>query len=342
MTNTLISAVVPVYNVEHYLDNCIESLLAQTYDSIEIILVNDGSTDNSGQYCDRYSNKYPDKIKVIHKNNQGLNYARRDGFIASNGELITFIDSDDRISKNFIQVLKNKLDKYNADMAATGFVSFSSDAGLEFSGDVAVNDQYESDKKTLLNWLIIGGAPWNECMYVMTAWGKLYRRDVIKKIDWDFSNYRANEDEFWTLQAFDYSENGIVFTDSKLYGYRENLNSITRKTYVNEYNGQSMDKFEFIGHLYEKSIDYLGKEYDSVLVRRLSSNIVDFVDIYIDRKYMNLNNVISCQRLINRHASIILNNQPSPEIERKIKRMVRFGVVGYMAWRYAAKHRLSN
>lgn len=337
MNPGLVSVVVPVYNVQHYLGDCIESILRQTYSNIEVVLVNDGSKDNSGEICDQYVAQYPDKIKVVHKSNEGLNYARRDGFLASSGELVTFVDSDDVVTSNFIELLKSKLDKYNADIAATGFFSFGGSDEPELSGPAEVSDKFEADRNTLMSWLIEGGAPWNENMYVMTAWGKLYRREIVEGIDWSFSNYRANEDEFWSLQAFSYLKSGMVFTDSKLYGYRENQDSITRKVYRNEYNGQPMDKFEFIGHLYEKSLAYLGADYVTPLARRLGLNVVDFTDMYIDRRDMTLGDVISSQKIINKYARLILSNQPTARVAKKIKRMRRSGVLSYTIYRRLKK-----
>lgn len=337
MINQIVSIIVPVYNVQQYLGDCVNSLLNQSYVHTEIILVNDGSTDDSGEICDKYAKEYPHKIKVVHKNNEGLNYARRDGFLASSGELVTFVDSDDVISSNFIDVLKSRIDKYEADVAVTGFFSFDNDADVNLSAVTEIEDNFEDNKNILMGWLIEGGAPWGENMYIMTAWGKLYRREVVGKIDWNFSNYRANEDEFWSLQAFNYTQRGMVITKSKLYGYRQNQDSITRKIYKNEYNDQSMDKFVFIGHLYEKSLDFLGLNYNIPLVRRLGINTVDFIDIYTDKGDMNFNNMISAQKIITRYARLILSNQPSARVAKKIKRMRRLGVIGYVIHRRSKK-----
>lgn len=325
-----VSVIVPVYNVRQYLDDCMESLISQTYADIEIVLVNDGSTDGSGEICDRYVEAYVDKIKVIHKQNEGLNYARRDGFLASNGGYIVFVDSDDVIAGRFIEVLKNILDERRADIAVSGYCQFEDVDALDFNEFYKASTHFEKNKNTTLSWLIEGDAPWNENIYLMTAWGKLYRRGVIERIDWNFSNYRANEDEFWMLQVFNSADSGVVMTDSRLYGYRQNQQSITRKNYINEYEGRHMNKFEFIGHLYEKSLIYLGPDFSTSLVCRLGSNIVDFVDIYTDRRSMGMKNIIDAQILLRKYASLILKNQPSDRVAKKIKQMRRLGILGYV------------
>ena len=108
--NDLISIVVPVYNVENYLDKCIETIVKQTYKNIEIILVDDGSKDNSGSKCDEWKNK-DKRIKVIHKVNGGLSSARNAGIEVAAGKYINFIDSDDYIDLRMIEILYNTIDK---------------------------------------------------------------------------------------------------------------------------------------------------------------------------------------------------------------------------------------
>lgn len=115
MTNSLISIIVPVYNVEKYLPKCLNSIINQTYKNIEIILIDDGSTDKSSCICDEYRLK-DDRIKVIHQSNRGVSFARRVGFIKSKGNMIIFIDSDDYISEMMIEVMYNTMISENADI----------------------------------------------------------------------------------------------------------------------------------------------------------------------------------------------------------------------------------
>ena len=112
----LISVIIPVYNVEQYLRQCVDSVLAQTYQNIEIILVDDGSTDSSGDICNQYKNT-DKRINIVHQKNAGLSEARNKGFDISNGKFITFIDSDDWIAPNFIECLVCEINKANADFA---------------------------------------------------------------------------------------------------------------------------------------------------------------------------------------------------------------------------------
>lgn len=118
--NDLISIIVPVYNVEKYLNKCIDSIINQTYKNIEIILVDDGSTDNSGKICDEYLLR-DSRIKVIHKNNGGLSSARNEGINISSGEYIGFVDSDDWVEPNMYEEMYKKILYSNADIVDCGY-----------------------------------------------------------------------------------------------------------------------------------------------------------------------------------------------------------------------------
>ena len=115
-----VSVVIPVYNVEKYLVQCLDSVVAQDYKDIEVILVDDGSTDSSGLICDEYAKKYQ-FIDVIHKKNGGLGYARNTGIERAKGDYITFIDSDDIVGKQMITNLINQIDRNGADTVVGGF-----------------------------------------------------------------------------------------------------------------------------------------------------------------------------------------------------------------------------
>ena len=121
----LISIVIPIYNVEQYLENCINSVLKQTYSNIEIILVDDGSPDNCGKICDLYKKK-DCRIKVVHKQNGGLSDARNCGILNSTGKYVTFIDSDDDITQDYIEYLYNLIKKYKTKMSICSFNTVTS------------------------------------------------------------------------------------------------------------------------------------------------------------------------------------------------------------------------
>lgn len=130
MENTLVSIVIPVYNVEKYLKKCIESVLNQTYKNIQIILVNDGSTDNSPALCDEYKQMY-DKVEVIHKSNGGLPDARNAGLKRAKGEYVGFIDSDDWIEPNMVEHLLHNIIEYDADISSVELQKVQEETELE-------------------------------------------------------------------------------------------------------------------------------------------------------------------------------------------------------------------
>ncbi|MFA6343015.1 MAG: glycosyltransferase family 2 protein, partial [Fibrobacteraceae bacterium] len=121
--NPLISVIIPVYNGESYLRQCIESIQGQTYAPLEIILVDDGSTDGSGKLCDEYGNA-DSRIQVIHQNNQGLSGARNRGLRQCSGEYIAFVDGDDAVSEDYLEFLWTQIHLTGADISCCGFHRF--------------------------------------------------------------------------------------------------------------------------------------------------------------------------------------------------------------------------
>ena len=117
MTNYyLVSVIIPVYNVEGYLNDCLDSVINQSYQNLEIVLVDDGSVDNSGTNCDEYAQK-DKRIIVIHKKNEGVAQARIDGFKRSSGELVMFIDSDDYVDLDYVEKLVSPFEQYEIDLS---------------------------------------------------------------------------------------------------------------------------------------------------------------------------------------------------------------------------------
>ncbi|OYW79613.1 MAG: hypothetical protein B7Z19_04795, partial [Polynucleobacter sp. 32-46-5] len=238
------------------------------------------------------------------------------------------VDSDDVLDDRYIEILKASLDRDGSDVAICGHQSFVS--SVEPVDCRGIETRYEWRTKRILEWLILGGAPWNENRYMMTAWGRLIKRDVLKAIDWNFSNYRANEDEYWSLQMFASAKGGVSLINLALYGYRQNPNSITMKKYKNEIDGKKVNKFQFIEHLYRTSLEYLGKEYEAILLKRLGNNLVDFIDIYTDKRLMDFKSNIDAQRLVLKYGNRILSQNPTDRVKHKIKRIRKISVMGYV------------
>lgn len=185
----LISVIVPVYNVEAYLDKCISSIVNQTYRNLEIILVDDGSPDNCPAMCDAWKEK-DSRIVVLHKENGGLSDARNAGMGAAHGEFISFIDGDDWIEPRFFEILQHELEAQNADVAAVQY-------RLCWEGDTCERQNaYEHvtvyDRQTAMRLLI-------QNQIKQVVWNKLYRSAQIRDIP--FEKGKFHEDEFWTYQV---------------------------------------------------------------------------------------------------------------------------------------------
>ena len=158
MGKSLISVIVPIYNVSRYLERCMESLLHQTYKNIEIIMVDDGSSDDCGKKCDRYAAEEP-RIKVIHKKNAGLGMARNSGLEIAEGEYVMFIDSDDYTDVRMIERLYHRLTEEGADTCFCRYYDTSSEGKNELARETYLKQSYCGDetKKVLLG--MIGSLP---------------------------------------------------------------------------------------------------------------------------------------------------------------------------------------
>ena len=141
----LISIIIPVYNVEEYLRECVDSVINQTYENLEIILVDDGSTDLSGKICDEYAEK-DNRISVVHQQNGGLSVARNTGFVNALGEYVYFLDSDDYIDQNTIETLLSIAEKDNSDIVFFDAISFADTNDFTVKQNYIRKNKYQSDK----------------------------------------------------------------------------------------------------------------------------------------------------------------------------------------------------
>ena len=175
MQQEKISIVVPIYNVEKYLERCIKSIINQTYKNLEIILVDDGSKDNCYNICEIYK-KQDNRIVVIHKENGGLSDARNVGLLNSTSELICFIDSDDYVQKDYIEMLYNNLIEFKADISVCGF-------SHEREGQKSKYEKREYtetyDSQEALKKMINLNSNFSVC-----AWNKLYRKKLFDNIEY--------------------------------------------------------------------------------------------------------------------------------------------------------------
>lgn len=172
----LISIIVPVYQVKDYISECVESLLAQTYTNLEILLVDDGSTDGSGEICDRYAER-DSRVRVVHQEKQGPSVARNVGLDSAKGEYVAFVDSDDVVLPDFIEVLYRLVKEYQADIAACNYVRCHTDEleRLRNAAEKGENPQVicMSSEQMLRQW------HGKYKKWETVAWNKLYRKNIF-------------------------------------------------------------------------------------------------------------------------------------------------------------------
>lgn len=250
MGDPRVSVVVPVYNVEKYLAKCVDSVLTQTYENVEVILVDDATLDASGIIADEYTQK-DSRVKVIHKRrNEGLNSARWTGLKASSGVYVMFVDSDDVLMNDCIEMSVKLIRQHDTDFVKFNFSKFKDDASLKHSIE-NVSEQKKHIEKTVSGKKDLYSTRFkNEIVgpSVVCVWGGLYSAKLLRKLDWRAANYRINEDNFWMLEFFDQANTG-VYTSRVGYLYRsdDSYTGVLSKTLIgNSVNGTPVGYLEFL------------------------------------------------------------------------------------------------
>lgn len=215
----MISVVVPVYNVEKYLSRCIESIINQTYRDVEILLIDDGSTDSSAKICKDYAIK-DKRIVYMYKNNGGLSDARNVAIKFAKGDYITFVDSDDYIHSTYLSYLLSLIEKYNADIAScihfeTSEESFSANMICEEKEDFCISGK-EACKRMLTDLAPV----------LTAACGKLYKTEIIKKHEFPYG--KLHEDIATTYKYYLEAHN-VAYGCATLYAYYQHPDSIMHK-----------------------------------------------------------------------------------------------------------------
>ena len=255
----MISIIIPVYNTEKYVNKCIESLLGQTYQNFEIIIIDDGSSDSSPALCDAFAAEYP-KIRVIHQKNKGLSAARNRGLELAQGEYVFFLDSDDYLNENALQNLVNVQQKYQADLVIGGYCRVY-DSGKDeevalfpFQQNEVELSEYEFWKLSMFN------------MSAIVAWGKLYNRKL-----WEgesFPEGKINED-LGILPHIIPKCKRIVCTQCVTVNYRIACGSIMRSTFQLRHLDECEFRLECIQYLLRKKYIEIALHYWGEGVRRL-------------------------------------------------------------------------
>lgn len=266
-----ISIIVPVYNVKGYLGRCVESIMGQSYKNLEIILIDDGSTDGSEKICDFYRKK-DERIIVVHKKNGGLSDARNVGIEHATGKYLFFIDSDDWIDKRTIELLLGVAIKNHSDLVECGFKEIYGDyINIGYSCDASMKSVSHIEAlEDVLQWKKIKSVAWN----------KLYAREVIGDIRYPVG--KLHEDEFTTYK-FLYNAKKIVFLNLALYNYdRTKEDGLTTK-----FRPSNMDaceamrqKMHFV--MEHRELEHLVDMACNIYCFTLFDNLMKSVDCHVD------------------------------------------------------------
>lgn len=260
----LVSIIIPVYNVEKYLKRCVDSVLSQTYKTLEIILVDDGSTDNCGKICDAYLS-CDTRIYVIHKKNGGLSDARNYGIKAAHGDYVFFLDSDDWIRNDCIQVLIKHAIEKKADVVISKYITVSDESKPHTKKNhVSV---VTLDKITALSCLLY------QKNFSTSAWGKLYKISIIEKFA--FPVGKLFEDVETIFKVIESSEQ-IVFLNEILYYYFGRTNSITKS----DFDIRKMDYVDACTNVYKYVHNHYPQLEKAAISRLVWSEI--YVIVHMD------------------------------------------------------------
>lgn len=309
-----LSIVIPIFNSEKYLNKCIDSIFKYHKANIEVILINDGSTDKSLEICKQYESKYSN-IVLINKKNEGQGIARNYGIKVATGDYITFVDSDDFFEDDVLDYINDYIEKQKLDFYIFNWNYVFNDKKIKNVRNDKVQLFYKEDMKFKL---FLDNMVWpnKENSYGSAVWAKFYNLKIIKENNIKFHSEREmfSEDLIFNLEYIEHINN-VVVLDKTIYCYYQNSTS-----YKNKYHGDYIDKLNNI-YFYFKEKGYLSNEYKSRIYIRLFSYIKScFINEIMHFKYKvayknvkeicekeNIYNIIcNCDKVDNKSDKLVL------------------------------------
>lgn len=235
MSNLLVSIIVPIYNIEPFVEECIQSIINQSYKNIEIILVNDGSTDKSGNICDKY-NHIDSRIKTIHKTNGGLINARKTGLKQATGDYILYIDGDDWVEPNLVQYYIESVTKYNADVIISAHMENLSGRIEILPNTISPGFYNKEDLISKVYPKMLYNGKFSQFGIFSYVWGKMYRKEILiqNQLNVD-ENIFIGEDAACLYPTL-LDANSLVILDQPFYHYRQRVDSLIKTQKKNEIN----------------------------------------------------------------------------------------------------------
>lgn len=337
----LISVIIPVYNVAKVLERCVESVRAQIYPNLEIILIDDGSTDMSGTFCEVFAKKDP-RVKVIHQSNQGLSAARNAGLKLATGKWITFVDSDDTIRPDMIDVLHRLCYTNRTKMSICGFYEVKQDGAGQIPAKTTPTEKVLTTMQCLRAMLCEEG-------FSMSAWGKLYARELFDLVS--FPEHRLYEDVGTTYKLVLQCDE-IAVTSAREYNYYQNTDSITQQSFTL----RKMDLLDLTDQMCDEILQWGKKQSgeDQKLLRNLTKkrrmharfSILRQI-VMLDSNQQNVDatslghaeqNVV---KYLRQHKNDIFKNPLATRRDKLAMRSLQLGLpVFKFAWqKYAEKHK---
>lgn len=304
MNTPKISLIVPVYNVEHDLSRCLDSIIHQTYSNFELLLIDDGSTDKSRAICTTYA-KCDNRIRVFHKQNTGVSATRNIGLQNAKGEWICFVDSDDIIELNYLQTFIDLLEKYDADCYITSCKVSSKGNCRSIILEEKIFSQHDINKAIIyLRQNCLFGVPWN----------KLFKTNIIRNNYLLFNeNFSSYEDEIFVLQYLTYSKCICTSPKDTYIYYTNNTNSLSRK-YIEIYTHfKIMDIIYKLGMQFSKEQEYI-HHLNNDYTRHLTESVYR---LYSKNAHFKRKQRLSIIRLIQENAK---ERRLIPVLSKNLKR----------------------
>ena len=295
--NPLVSVVVPVYNVEKYLDRCVQSVVNQTYENLEIILVDDGSTDKSAPMCDSWA-KADSRVKVVHKKNSGLGMARNTGLESACGKYIFFFDSDDYVNVETVEKCVATAEKNNSEVVIYGLCDVYDDGKTSEKEIVTYKTVYVGDE--VKNEVLPGMFTYS-MGFGISSCGKMYSLSKIKELNLKFKSEKEiiSEDAYFILELFSHINNVSIIKES-LYYYYKRSNSLTHsyKADRQKKNDVFLIKCIELAHqnnLSQQVIDHITARYHMYSITAMKQIVAS--DLSAKEKELELNRVLKSKVL---------------------------------------------
>lgn len=267
MEEPLISVIVPVYNVDKYLERCVQSIVGQTYENLEILLIDDGSSDLSGQFCDAWSAK-DYRILVIHKQNGGQSEARNYGLDLALGDYIGFVDSDDFVVVEMYRILYREICKRQSDMAECRMVQFEGEPSKEIF-NLDNQTSYVFETKEIVRALLDG------CYFTDTVPNMLIKSEIAKSVHFEVG--KIHEDILWPYRVLVLCKRAVL-TDKVLYAYYQRQGSTMLSAY-------SSKRFDGLNALQQRA-EEVKKQYPDLYPKaeRIYVGVCMYQYQYLDRQ----------------------------------------------------------